>query len=481
MVTLTIAKTRWKSKRLWAKGEEKMKIMGIDIGTTTVSVVLLEQKTGEVLERETVEHHSFLKGCVPEEKIQDPERIYEIVQSLIDKIEKKHGYPDRIGFTGQMHGMLYVDISGKAVSPLYTWQDRSGEILLENGKNCVQLLKETGTAAAGYGIVTHFYLQKVGRVPKNAVKMTTVSDYAAMRLCENTCPVIGVDMAASWGCFDLKKQEFLYEALERAGVDTSYLPEVRKGHFLAGKTKNGVPVMGSIGDNQASLFGSVRELKDTVLLNVGTGSQISFVTDCFVECSGSIELRPCTEDRYILVGSSLCGGRAYALLEQFYREAAGSEDGTGPVKNRYSRMQEQAEAFLEEYGEDAAWKVDTAFAGTRSDPSRRGEITGIGTENFHPGALTLGVIMGIIRELHEQYEQMCRLTGKRAVRLAGSGNGIRRNPLMKRLAEKMFGMPMYVSACEEEAAYGAALCAGKCPGEQVSFGDGGPGDARSDG
>ena len=33
--------------------------------------------------------------------------------------------------------------------------------------------------------------------------------------------------------------------------------------------------MGSIGDNQASLFGSVRDLEDTVLLNVGTGSQIS--------------------------------------------------------------------------------------------------------------------------------------------------------------------------------------------------------------
>lgn len=118
-------------------------------------------------------------------------------------------------------------------------------------------------------------------------------------------------MAASWGCFDLQRQEFLYEALKHAGVDTSYLPEVRKGHFLIGKTRDGVPVMGSIGDNQASLFGSVRDLEDTVLLNVGTGSQISFVSEEFVECGGSVELRPCTESSYILVGASLCGGRAY--------------------------------------------------------------------------------------------------------------------------------------------------------------------------
>ena len=45
--------------------------------------------------------------------------------------------------------------------------------------------------------------------------MTTISDYIAMRLCGNTVPVIGLDMAASWGCFDLEKQEFLYEALEK--------------------------------------------------------------------------------------------------------------------------------------------------------------------------------------------------------------------------------------------------------------------------
>ena len=264
-------------------------------------------------------------------------------------------------------------------------------------------------------------------------------------------------MAASWGCFDLQRQEFLYEALKHAGVDTSYLPEVRKGHFLIGKTRDGVPVMGSIGDNQASLFGSVRDLEDTVLLNVGTGSQISFVSEEFVECGGSVELRPCTENSYILVGASLCGGRAYAMLEQFYREVSGTDSGA----KMYSRMQEQAEDFLEKYGKEAVWKVDTAFFGTRSDPSRRGMITGIGVENFHPGALTAGVICGILDELHEQYEQTCKLTGKKATRLAGSGNGIRRNPLMRKLAEEMFGMPMYVSEYEEEAACGAALCAGK--------------------
>ena len=88
-------------------------------------------------------------------------------------------------------------------------------------------------------------------------------------------------------------------------------------------------------------------------------------------------------------------------------------------------------------------------------------IAGIGVENFHPGALTVVVICGILNELHEQYEQMCQLTGKKVTRLTGSGNGIRRNSLMRRLAEEMFKMPMEIPEYEEEAAYGAALTAGK--------------------
>ena len=128
-----------------------MKILGIDIGTTTVSVVMTDTETGKLLAKETVEHNSFLRSSKPEQKLQDPERIYEIVRELLIKQQKENGLPDGIGFTGQMHGMLYVDASGKAVSPLYTWQDGSGEIPLENGKTCAELLQGVGAAASGYG------------------------------------------------------------------------------------------------------------------------------------------------------------------------------------------------------------------------------------------------------------------------------------------------------------------------------------------
>lgn len=209
--------------------------------------------------------------------------------------------------------------------------------------------------------------------------------------------------------------------------------------------------MVSLGDNQASVLGSVNDLCGTVLLNIGTGSQISVGTGDFVDCDGSVELRPCVEGTKILVGCGLCGGRAYAMLEQFYREVCDTEDSL------YEKMEKQAREYLASFGKEKSWKIRTTFSGTRSNPKERGNIGNIGIENFHPGAMTVGMICGILEELQEMYLVMCEKTGSKAVNLVGSGNGIRRNRLMRELAEEMYGMKMKIPACKEEAAYGAAI------------------------
>jgi len=428
--------------------------MGIDVGTTTVSVVMIDSVSGEPAGSRTIAHGAALQGHIPESKIQSPEKIWRAVWESVCDLVEICGKPTCIGLTGQMHGMLYVDADGKAVSPLYTWQDGTGEISAPDGKSSVRLLQDAGlTAAAGYGIATHFYLQRNGMIPSEARKMVTVSDYIGMRLCGRREPVIGSDMAASWGCFDVENSCFCLEKLERVGVEIAYLPEVLKEHNVIGAARNellrGVPVVASLGDNQASALGSVQDLCGTVLVNVGTGSQVSVGVEEYFDCGGSIELRPCVEGRSLLVGSSLCGGRAYAMLERFYREAAGTD------KSLYQKMEEQARLFRDSGASE--WSVRTTFAGTRDDPDRRGSVQGIGTDNFCPGAMTLGVLRGILQELHDLYLLMCEKTGRRASRLVGSGNGIRRNALMRELAEEIFGMEMKMPLYQEEAACGAAL------------------------
>ena len=432
-----------------------MRVMGIDIGTTSISMVLVDAETGALTTRETVNHASFIDDGCPVGKAQDPARILSIALDRYAALVREYGLPAAIGLTGQMHGMLYVDARGEAVSPLYTWQDGRGNLPMAGGCSYARYLRDSGAgaAASGYGLTTHFYLSRNGQVPAGAAHMTTISDYLAMKLTGSAEPVLGADMAASWGCFDLERRAFRLNALKALGVDISLLPRVEPGYAIVGRTPEGVPVMLSAGDNQASVLGSVQDVANTVLINIGTGSQVSFGADRYYDCEGAIELRPCGGSGYICVGSGLCGGRAYAMLEQFYREVSGQD---APL---YDRMLAQAEAFIDQCGKDAAWRVRTTFSGTRSNPDERGGIEGIGVENFRPGALTAGVIAGILDELYGEYRQMCRLTGAQALALVGSGNGLRRNPLMRRMAGEMFGMPLRVPVHQEEAAFGAALCA----------------------
>lgn len=82
-----------------------MHTMGIDIGTTTISVVLLDVDSGDLIGRRTVEHRVFCKGASPENRVQDPERILALTSDAMQELMEMHGKPCGIGLTGQMYGM----------------------------------------------------------------------------------------------------------------------------------------------------------------------------------------------------------------------------------------------------------------------------------------------------------------------------------------------------------------------------------------
>ena len=103
-----------------------MKTLGIDIGTTTISAAVLED--GQFLASETRANGAFIPSALTCAREQDVEKITQIALFVIETLFER--YPDihSIGVTGQMHGILYVDADGNAVSPLYTWQDARGSL-----------------------------------------------------------------------------------------------------------------------------------------------------------------------------------------------------------------------------------------------------------------------------------------------------------------------------------------------------------------
>lgn len=429
-----------------------MKTLGLDIGTTTISAVILED--GAVLAVRNVKNDSFVPG-ESWEQLQDPEHIWRISREIVTELLQVHPDTAAIGLTGQMHGIVYVDDQGNSVSPLYTWQDGRGEIHYDTHTTWAgRLTALTGySLATGYGLVTHYYNLSKGIVPSNAKKLCTIMDYVAMKLANRKIPVIDSTNAASLGVFHAESKCFDLQALEKAGIDGAILPEVVAYPNL-GTGAFGIPVFVAIGDNQASFLGATEGRRDVLLVNVGTGSQVSVFASEYMKTE-TLETRPYPNGGWLLVGASLCGGRSYALLENFFRQTV--KMVTGTEESAYSAM-EQA---LNEAGPMENIPVTvTTFQGTRKNPNLRGSISGIDTENFTPVHLMHSVMRGMAEELYGMYREYLDQGGRPCETMIGSGNGLRRNRYLCRVFEEVFGCRLILSEWEEEAACGAAVYAG---------------------
>ena len=424
-----------------------MRAFGIDVGTTKICVAVIDMEQKKTLCVKSA-NNAFLPTDRPFEKIQSPKAILDCVRDLLREATDEAGRPDVIGVTGQMHGILYLDADGKPLSPLYTWQDTRGDEPYRDGKTCVQFLagSATGNIAAGYGCATHFYNTVHHLVPAGSARICTIHDYVAMTLCGKREPLMHASDAASLGLFDLGT----FSYAKGLPFDTGILGPVTNEATILGKTADGVPVAVAIGDNQASFLGAAEEPEGSVLLNVGTGSQISACCRYGKPAPRGIEQRPLNGDLCLWVGAPLCGGRAYALLEDFFRQVL-RMCGTEPETDLYAFMQKAAES-----APASSLRVSTLFAGTREDPALRGAITGIDTANFTPGNLVNGFLNGMVAELSDLYQRMLDGGLPAGGDLYGAGNGIRRNPLMRKLIAGRFGKEPTLSAHLEEGAAGAA-------------------------
>lgn len=404
-----------------------MKAIGIDIGTTSICGVLIDADDGTVLRSVTKPNGMFVEPKAEFEKIQDAERILSVARGITDELSELARDTAVIGITGQMHGIVYFDAEGKPCGNLYTWQDGRGNEPFEDGKTYSEYLG----VPSGYGFVTDFYNRRNGLVPADAAGYCTIQDCLAMSLTNSRKLVIHSGNAASFGDMDLETKHFNHDFCGRITDEYEIIGEYGK-----------VPVCVPIGDNQASVFGALKE-ENSVLLNIGTGSQISVISSEILKGEG-IESRPYMNEKYLVAGAALCGGRAYSMLERFFSDVVYA--AVGKRVDMYSVMDKMSAS-------NKSMKADTRFGGTRADKDLRGGIYNISTENFTPGELKNAVLTGIIAELYGMYSEM----NTERKFLVGSGNGLRRNKSLVKIAEETFGLEMKMPKHLEEAAFGAAL------------------------
>jgi len=441
--------------------------LGIDVGTSKVAAVLWDTDRGESVGVHSVEHEAAVSGLPEGWAEQDVGALLDAVAEAVARLSaEQRAQVQAVGLTGQMHGILLLGAGCRPLSRLITWQDQRclGDGFLAG------LRRRTGAAAlhAGYGCATLAWLAAHDAVPPETVSVAAIHDFVAARICGLRQPVTDPTDAASLGLFDVLESRWREDWLDRAGVSASLLPRVQPCGSPAGRLAEdaardlglpvGVPVMTPIGDNQASVWASVhgRAAERVLALTLGTGGQLSAVMPADFRpesASGpTFEYRPFPGPRFAAVAATLSGGAAMAWLADVVRDWCTALGVDAPPRDDlFARL---SDLGLRATG--GGLEVRPHFAGERHAPESRGRIAGIGLTGFSLGNVARALARGVVANLRAMLPPEC-LAGRTTV--VGSGNAVRRLPLLRGCIEEVMGLPLELRPDCEEAALGAAMLA----------------------
>ena len=455
-------------------------ILGLDVGTTTITALAVDVASGDIAARSTRQNDAEITTSAHKARGYsewDAPRIAAAAMAALGEMAAQLGPKVRhaaaIGLTGQQHGVVLVDEQLAPLEPFINWQDRraeeinpaSGRTWLEEARAAAgpAARERTGcTLSAGYMGTTLTWLRANGSLPARATACFIV-DYLAAMLTGRR-PVTDPTSAASSGLFDVSQARWDRPTIEALGLPIELFPDVSRGGELLGPLSaahaaeaglpSGIPVCIGLGDNQAAVYGSVADLEHSVLVNVGTGGQVAAFSPRFVY-SERLETRP-FPGGYLLVSAGLCGGRTYAILERFFRQVCSMAPGVAAPESLFEAMNRLAANVPS--GADGL-RCEPLFTGTRSQPELRASFAGISAENFTPAHMTRALIEGMSRVFRQGYDDIASALGARCDKLVGAGNGLRENAVLAAAIAQEFQVPLALCQRREEAAFGAALVA----------------------
>jgi sedoheptulokinase len=463
------------------------RIIGLDLGTTSLAAVLLDAERGQVLHLAQRSNDANLPSTEPTRAEQDPRRLRHLALDVLAQVASAGSPVDGLALTGQKHGLLCVDARGRPLTPLITWQDRRLAEPLPGGGTSLDRLRERLAdldwrpngcrLQPGYGGATLFWWRYFGRLPAGTHRVCSLAHWLAGQL-TGQAPVTDPTFAASWGLYDLVRGGWNAAFVERLDLPGKLLPPVRPaGEPLAGLRPEigarlglpgGLPVYNPVGDTQAAYLGALAghpaaEPGAALFLNLGTGGQVCWAVPAFELPDEAVEIRPLPPgrlagvgpERFLRVGASLCGGAAYAWLNHTVRAWLAEFGLDVDEAAVYERLNALA-AGVDDLGD---LRVRPTFLGRRGDPALRGgAIEGLSLPALDLGALARATLVGIVDELRDLY----RAHGGPALghtHILATGGGVRHNPLLSGIIAGRFGLPVQVPACRETAALGAALVA----------------------
>ncbi|KAG1937304.1 sedoheptulokinase [Pimephales promelas] len=453
-------------------------VLGMDLGTTSVKVVLLEAQSNRVTDSRSFPTNSDI-SCTPgtHYKEQDPALIIAALDQCMDALPKdKLKKVKCIGVCGQMHGIvLWKSKSGcewlskdeiirfipkEDISQLITWQDGrcSADFLSSLPKPDSHL-----SVATGYGCATIFwYMKHRPEFLSDFSDAGTIQDYVVSMLGGlDKCVMTGQN-AASWGYFNTTTNQWNTQILKDAGFPVHLLPVVVESGAVAGYTSSewyGIPahtpVGAALGDFQCSVYSCMTDKGDAVL-NMSTSAQLTFGMPADFSPPSSpdtlcpVAYFPYLHGSYLAVAASLNGGNVMAtfvrMLDSWMKEF-GLEVNESRI---YSQLIQSA---LAQPNTDLT--VTSTLLGERHDPTTSASVSQISPSNLSLGHVTRAVCRGIIENLASMMPpQSLQAAGVRCI--IGSGSALSCNPILQQEVERVFPFPV-VYGKDVDSAVGVAM------------------------
>ena len=459
--------------------------LGIDVGSTSITSIIIDTKKRKVIESSTVNNLAEVTK-LKDKKLGRSEwnmdKIFSgVVETIKTTIDKSKISPEAIGITGQQQGLQLFNKDNEGVGNFISWQDQRCKERF-NSKTYIEIMAEMGGATisenqlpffqntgcplvTGYTAPLLFWLKNNNELDEK-LTACTAPEFIASKLTDTT-PVTDPTDALSWGVFNLNKNDWNYDLIKSLNLKRSSFLEIKNSCSIIGKVtkfisektnlKEGTPVSIASGDHQCSFAGTVNNYYDTVAINVGTGGQTSVFHEKIIPRSW-LELRPFIQKGYLLAGVGTVGGRSFRVLKNFVQRLIFDMTDINLESDLiYEKLINLANKSLEN---SSGLNVSALFTGSRENYKAKGKINKITQENFFIENITLALINSMAFELHKAYNESLKCGINKKNILVGSGNGLKKNILLQNALSSKFGLSINIGKNNEEAAIGAALCSG---------------------
>ena len=440
------------------KGGHCMQYIGIDLGTSAVKILLVDEK-GTILNTVSREYPLYFPH--PGWSEQDPvdwwTAVQDGVQALLTGFDaaKVAG----IGCGGQMHGLVALDAQDEVICPAILWNDgRTAEetdwLNAEIGKG---KLSELTANIAFAGFTAPKLLWMRNKEPENFARISKVmlpKDYINYRL----TGVHACDYSDASGMLllDVAHRRWSKEMLDICGMKEAQMPKLFESYEPIGTVKpevaqslglpENVKVVAGAGDNAAAAVGTGVVGEGGCNISLGTSGTIFISSKSFgVDPHNALHAFCHADGGWHLMGCMLSA----ASCNKWFCE---------DILNTSDYAAEQTAITDDKLGRNRVFFLPYLM-GERSpinDTDARGTFVGLSMDSARAD-MVQAVLEGVAFALRDSFE-VAKAIGLAIDRSRLCGGGAK-SPLWRKILANVLNIPLDIPQTEEGPGYGGAMLA----------------------